>query len=100
MPTITSIGTGSGIDLEGLVGQILEAERAPAEQRLDLREAETEASISAYGNLKSTLSAFQATLADLSDADNVETRSAASSNEEIFTASANNDAQPTTNSIQ
>lgn len=100
MATITSIGTGSGIDLEGLVGQILEAERAPTEQRLELRQAETEASISAYGNLKSTLSAFQATLEDLSDADDVETRSATSSDEEVFTASANNDAQPTTNSIQ
>lgn len=100
MAAITSIGTGSGIDLEGLVGQILEAERAPTEQRLELKQAETEASISAYGSLKSTLSAFQATLADLSDAENVETRSAASSDEEIFTATANNDAQPTTNSIQ
>lgn len=100
MATITSIGTGSGIDLEGLVGQILEAERAPAEQRLDLKTAETEASISAYGSLKSTLSAFQATVDELSDADTIATRSATTSNEEIFTASADNDALATSNSIQ
>ncbi len=100
MAAISSIGTGSGIDLEGLVGKILEAERAPAEQRLELKQAQTEASLSAYGTLKSTLSTYQATLEDLSDADSLETRSASSSNEEIFTATANNEAQTTSNSIQ
>ncbi len=100
MAAISSIGTGSGIDLEGLVGKILEAERAPTEQRLELKQAETEASISAYGSLKSTLSAYQATLEDLSDAESLETRSATTSNEEIFTATADNEAQATSNSIQ
>jgi flagellar hook-associated protein 2 len=44
--SIQSLGVGSGLDLEGLVSQLLQAERAPKTQRLNTREAEIESTIS------------------------------------------------------
>lgn len=53
---ITSLGVGSGLDLQRLVDQLVAAERAPAEQRLNIREATLQAELSAFGSLKSALS--------------------------------------------
>ena len=36
---VAATGLGSGIDIEGLVTGLVNAERVPAEQRLQLREA-------------------------------------------------------------
>ena len=40
MASISSIGVGSGLDLENLVSQIIASEREPVERRLELRQAE------------------------------------------------------------
>lgn len=56
---ISSLGVGSGLDLEGLVSQLLEAERAPKAARLDAREETIEAEISSLGQIKSKLSDFK-----------------------------------------
>lgn len=88
MANITSIGAGSGIDLEGLLEQLVAAERAPTENRLNLQEAEAQASISAFGSLKSTLSAFQDALSNLKDNDFFDSRSATSGDSSLFTATA------------
>ncbi|MFK8019581.1 MAG: flagellar filament capping protein FliD [Pseudomonadales bacterium] len=100
MATISSIGSGSGIDLEGLVGQIIEAERAPSEQRLTLREVTAEASISAFGNLSGALDAFRSTLNDLSDNESTSLRTVTSSDAEYVSISADNDALVGTHDIQ
>ena len=100
MATITSIGTGSGIDLEGLVDQIIEAERAPTEQRLEFREISAEASISAYGSLKSALDSLKSTLSGISDTDDTAIRTAKSSDDEYVSISAENNALVGSHDIQ
>jgi flagellar hook-associated protein 2 len=50
---ITAGGIGSGIDVNGLVQQLVAAEGQPATQRLDRREANIQADLSAFGSLKS-----------------------------------------------
>ena len=69
MASITSVGVGSGIDLEALLDQIIAAERDPVENQLSLRAAEIEASISALGGLSSTMAGFQDALTNLKNAD-------------------------------
>jgi len=88
MPSVSSLGVGSGLDLSSLLTQLVEAERAPTTQRLDLEEAETQASISAFGSLKSSLSDFQTILKDLSDLTEYQDRTTTTSNSDIFTATA------------
>ena len=63
--SISSLGVGSGLDLEALVGQLLEAERKPKTDALDSRENNVEAEISGIGKLKSKLEDFQETLDNL-----------------------------------
>ena len=52
---ISSLGIGSGIDLQGLLDQLVAAERVPTEQRLAVREAGLQSQFSAFGNLTSAV---------------------------------------------
>lgn len=66
MATITSLGVGSGLDLTGLLDQLQEAERgklAPITQQ----KKDQQAKISAYGQLQTSLNAFQDALAKIND---------------------------------
>ena len=57
--TIRSLGVGSGLALDDLVQQLINAERKPKEDRLNAREEAVEAEISALGSIKSKLSEFK-----------------------------------------
>uniref|UniRef100_UPI0030F45EF4 flagellar filament capping protein FliD n=1 Tax=Paraglaciecola sp. TaxID=1920173 RepID=UPI0030F45EF4 len=56
--SIQSLGVGSGLDLEGLVSQLLEAERKPKQDRLDKKDKSFDAEISSLGQLKSKMKDF------------------------------------------
>ncbi|WP_299205322.1 flagellar filament capping protein FliD [uncultured Amphritea sp.] len=72
---VSALGAGSGIDTVALVKQLVEIERAPQQQRLDSKKETLDAQISAYGTLKSSLSAFQEILKPLSSNDTFSARS-------------------------
>jgi flagellar hook-associated protein 2 len=94
--SISSLGVGSGLDLESLVTQLLEAESTPKTAALDARENSVEAEISGIGKLKSKLEDFQETLDDLRSETNLKGREPTiknpSSDVEPFTADASNSA--------
>ncbi len=56
MGLITSAGIGSGIDVESIIGAILDAERAPKESSLVRNEQRVDSTLSALGQLSSALS--------------------------------------------
>jgi len=85
---LTSSGIGSGLDIEGLVTQLIQAEGAAPKLRLDRKEANLQADLSAFGQLKSALSDFKTALGGLNNASSFEARSSVSSNDDLFTASA------------
>lgn len=82
---INSLGAGSGIDTSSLVSQLVEAERAPQESRLDSRQEKLDTQISAYGTLKSALSEFQSILTPLSSNDTFNARSVAFPDTDVIT---------------
>jgi len=89
MATITASGMGSGMDINGLVTQLMAAERQPATQRLDRKEAALQTKISAIGNFKSALSTFRSALSGLKDADKFQASAkAAVANDKLLSASA------------
>lgn len=94
--TIQSLGVGSGLALDDLVSQLLAAERAPKEERLNAAEEANEAEISALGQIKSKLSDFEDTLDELRRDNDINGReptiSHPSEDDEIFTAEASNSA--------
>jgi|TARA_B110000240_G_C13493015_1_gene450491 flagellar hook-associated protein 2 len=93
---ISSLGVGSGLDLEALVGQLLEAERKPKTDALDSREESVTSEISGIGKLKSKLEDFQETLDSLRSDANLKGREPTINNPsegiEPFTADASNSA--------
>ena len=89
---ITASGLGSGLDINGLVTQLVAAERARADSRLFRSEAVALAKLSAFGSLKGALSALQSSLSGLKDADTFQARKASVSDKDILTVSASLDA--------
>jgi len=85
---LTSSGIGSGLDIDGLVTQLIQAEGAGPKLRLDRKEANLQADLSAFGQLKSALSDFKSALSGLNNESSFKPRSSVSSNEDLFTASA------------
>ncbi len=88
MAGISAGGIGSGLDITGLVRQLVDAERAPVLGRLQKQEAKADSRISAYGNLTVALDAFKNSLTALKSASGLNARVAASANESLLKASA------------
>jgi flagellar hook-associated protein 2 len=63
---ITALGTASGLDLESLVKQLVQVERASKESRLEKVSKGLDSSLSGFGKLKSALSKFQDSVKALS----------------------------------
>jgi flagellar hook-associated protein 2 len=85
---ITAGGIGSGLDIESLVTQLVAAEGQPATFRLNSKEANLQADLSAFGTLKGALSKFQDSVKNLDDLDSFQERSVTSSDTDLFSASA------------
>lgn len=64
MATISSLGTGSGLDLNGLLTSLMQAEQAPL-TALQTKEASYQAKFSAFGSLKGALSSLQSSASAL-----------------------------------
>ncbi len=100
MASISSAGIGSGLDVNGLVAQLVAAEGAPTQLRLDRREADYQATMSALGSFKGALSSFQSSLEALSELAAFQGRKASSGDEDVFTVTADTAAVPGTYSVE
>ncbi len=92
-------GIGSGLDVEGIVSQLMTFERRPLDN-LNSLERSLKGQLSSFGQLKSALSTFQDAMANLSSVSKFQIHSATSSDENTFTATAASDAAPGSYSVQ
>ncbi|WP_303292753.1 flagellar filament capping protein FliD [Marinobacter sp. ST-43] len=83
MASITSLGAGSGIFSADLVDQLVNAERQPTEVRLDRKQQETQAKISAFGALRNALESLRSPIEKLSSTDGMKALTASSSNDAV-----------------
>lgn len=97
---LTATGLGSGIDVKGLVEQLVAAERQPVSNRLNLREARANAELSALGKFKSALATFQDSLDALSALDKFQQRITSVGDETLITATASAAAEPGSYRVQ
>lgn len=65
---LTTLGAGSGVDTKTLAESLVEATRAPRQERIDAKIAKTEARISGYGTLKFVLGELKTAFQGLNDA--------------------------------
>ncbi len=100
MGTIISTGIGSGLDISGLVSQLVAAEGQPVASRLDRDEAGFQAELSALGSFRAALDTFRSSLSSLKELDTFLGRSVAQSNEDFVAALATTTAGPGTYAIE
>jgi flagellar hook-associated protein 2 len=91
-------GIGSGLDVAGIVSQLMTLERRPLDL-LQTQETTLSAQLSAYGQLKSSLSGFQDAMDGLSSLDKFKVFSATPSDDNEFTATTNSSAAAGTYTI-
>ncbi len=100
MASIVSSGIGSGLDIAGIVQQLVAAEGQPVETRLGQQEVRAQSKLSAFGSLKSALADVRDQLDILKNPSEFLVRAAASSNEGVFTASTTTSALPANYSLE
>jgi flagellar hook-associated protein 2 len=83
---VTSATSGSGLDVNSIVTQLMAVERQPL-KKLDAKEASYQAKLSAYGTVKGALSSFQSGVQGLSSASSFSSLKATSSDTTAFSAS-------------
>ena len=88
MGTVFASGIGSGLDIAGLVSQLVAAEGQAKSVRLDTQEATLQAKISAVGSLRASLSAFRDAMSSLQDSESIDGRVLASSTSDFVSATA------------
>lgn len=94
MATITSSGSGSGLDIAGIVDQLVAAERAPVANRLTARESKANELLSALGKFKSSLASFQDSLKALKEINTFQGRKVTVGNDKVFSATASSASRP------
>lgn len=57
--SVSTLGIGSGLDLSNLLDQLVKAERAPVQARLDVREATAQAQLAAFNTIKTAMNELQ-----------------------------------------
>jgi flagellar hook-associated protein 2 len=92
MAGIQASGVGSGLDINGLVTQLVSAENASRSAPILRRETAATTKISALGTLKGALSAFKGALTPLRNLDVFSVRKATSEDATRFTATASSKA--------
>jgi flagellar hook-associated protein 2 len=99
MPTITASGSGSGLDIEGIIEKLTAAERAPTESRLNKQETRIQGSLTAYNTLKAQISEFRKTFASMGTLSTVANRTVTTSNSSLFSVSATSSAAISNTSV-
>ncbi|MFZ5655923.1 MAG: flagellar filament capping protein FliD [Pseudomonadota bacterium] len=85
-------GVGSGLDVAGLVQQLVSAERGPADARLDRSDRRLKAEISALGTLRSAFSSLKSAAGTLASRESALARKATVPEGSGFTAAASTSA--------
>lgn len=87
-------GLGSGLDVNGMVSQLVAAERAPSDKQLNRENARVSSQLSAFGQLKSAVSGLQSSLSGLNNLASFSNRKATSSDNATIAVTAASAAVP------
>ena len=89
MASLTAPGIGSGLDINSLVTQLLEAESAAPVARLNTRETDLQVQLTGYGLLRGSLSGLQSSLSSLQNPATFQGRTVSSSDASVVAVTAN-----------
>lgn len=83
---LTSMGVGSGIDVNSLVSQLVTAKKTPQQNQITADTTTANTQLSALGQVSAALSALQAAMAPLTDGSALSARAVSSSNTDVLGA--------------
>ena len=98
MPGLQSSGIGSGLDVNGLVSQLVAAERAPVEQRIARAKNGVDTKLSAFATLRGAVAALSTATQALSTVSDANV--ASSEDPDVVVASASTTAVAATHSVE
>jgi flagellar hook-associated protein 2 len=90
---LSSPGIGSGLDINGLVAQLMSVEQQPL-AALNKKEAAQQAKLAAYGSLNGALTSFKSALSALSSASSFRAVNATVADSDVTSATASSSAVP------
>jgi flagellar hook-associated protein 2 len=96
---VQALGAGAGFDTKKIVEALVNAEKAPAEARLNTKIAESEAQISGLGQAVSVLNVVRDAAQRLNDAKDFKTYAVTNSQTSAFTATTTSQARAGSNNI-
>ncbi|MDE2389231.1 MAG: flagellar filament capping protein FliD [Betaproteobacteria bacterium] len=96
---LSSPGIGSGLDVNGIVSQLMKVESQPLTD-LDAKEAKQQTRLTAFGTLKGALSSFQGSLTALSDPAKFNAMAASLTDTSLASASATSSAVAGSHSVE
>lgn len=98
---ISALGSGSGIDTQKLVSDLVDIQKAPQQKRIDDSRKTLDTQISAFGTLKSSMSELQNIVRPLTNSETFNARAVNVPTTDVLTAnSLNSSAQPGTYQIE
>lgn len=100
MPSIQSLGIGSGLLTSELVEDIIAAEREATDLRIGAERAEVQARISSFGTIQSSLESVRSAADALGDSNALLSNLVSSSNPAAVDASADTSASPGVHSVE
>ncbi|HEY8035325.1 MAG TPA: flagellar filament capping protein FliD [Methylobacter sp.] len=100
MSISSSTGIGSGLDINGIVSQLIAAEGKPQFDSITNQETAAQTRLSGLGTLKSALSTFQTAVQKLNDVNLFKTTQAVSANTAIFTTTAGAGSVPGSHAVE
>jgi flagellar hook-associated protein 2 len=97
MATISSAGVGSGLDVRGLVEQLVAAEGNPVRTRLDRKEADLQEGLTSMASFRGALGEFKTSLENLRDSEQLRVIEVITTDvdEDFLSITSNNQAIPT-----
>jgi flagellar hook-associated protein 2 len=90
---LSSAGIGSGLDVTGIIQQLMTAEKKPLDS-LNTKKTDYQAKLTAFGAIKNNLSQFQTSLQNLSDVSKIQAVTATASDANVLSASGSASANP------
>jgi len=96
---VSSLGIGSGLDLNGLITSLMASEQQPL-ININTKEASFQAQLTALGTVKGALSSFQTSVQGLENVASFSTIGASVGDSSVASVTANNSASPGSYSLQ
>lgn len=85
---MSPMGMGGGLDINSMVGKIVESERLPKQQRIDRERSDIDMNISGYGRLQESLDTMKNLMSTFRQEDTFASRTISSSDDEVVSATA------------